>query len=294
MDNDNYKNIINKFIECNELILKNEEHFKKLKYQNNNNEEEDPTYYLIEYKSFKQLKEDLNYENFINKKEEFEEIVKKQIESNSSLLSYNIKKFEQINNFASLLNVLFSNNEVLLINKELWNKICKEGKEKEDGCSFIFNDSEINLFLSDNINVNFNYNNNGIIALNSFYDSNKEIKDKIKVNEDKLLKLFNSMKEYFLFEKKIVDNKIETDKSNSGYLVDKKVIDEWKKNTCYEKLKINYFEKEIYHIHERKDEILNYMAFLYIENKFIEKISFEIESLSSEKLKDFNKKMIWF
>ena len=255
MDNDKCENMINKFIECNEVILKNEEYFQKLKNPNNNNFEPQ-IYYLIDNNLFKKLKDDLNYEIYKkDRKDDFEETLKNQIQSNSEFLAYNIKKFDQINNFASLLNVLFSNNEIILINRELWNKICKEGKEKEDGCSFIFNGSEINLFLSDNININFNYNNNDIIALNSFYDSNKEIKDKIKVNEDKLLKLFNSMKEYFLFEKKIVDNKIETDKSNSGYLVDKKVIDEWKKNTCYEKLKINYYEKEVYKIYERKDEI---------------------------------------
>jgi len=48
MSNDNnngkYKNIINKFIECNELISKNEEYLNKI--QNNNNVE-DPIYYLI-------------------------------------------------------------------------------------------------------------------------------------------------------------------------------------------------------------------------------------------------------
>jgi len=106
-------------------------------------------------------------------KDEYEEIIKKQIESNSTLLSYNIKQFDQINNIASLLNTLFNNNEIILINKELWNKICKEGKEKEDGCFFIFGGQYINIYLSDNIhlNLNLNYINNGIISLNSFYDS---------------------------------------------------------------------------------------------------------------------------
>ena len=33
MDNGKYEKIINKFIECNELILKNEEYFQKLKIQ---------------------------------------------------------------------------------------------------------------------------------------------------------------------------------------------------------------------------------------------------------------------
>ena len=40
-------------------------------------------------------------------------------------------------------------------------------------------------------------------------------------------------------------------KSNSGFLVDKKVIDEWKKRTCYKKIKINYFEKGICEINEK-------------------------------------------
>ena len=289
MDNDKYKNLINKFIECNELILNNEKYFKNLNIQNIDYNENDSFCYLIDYNLFKKLKNDLSYEVFKTKqKGDYEEFVKNQIESNSSLLSYNIKKFEQINNFASLFNVLFNNNKIILINKELWNKICKEGKEKEIGCYYFIFDSNISLFLSDNINVNITYNNNGIITLNSFYDSNKGIKNKIKENEDKLLKLFNLMKEYFLFEKKINDYKIVMNKSYSGFLLDKKVIDEWKKRTCYEKLKINYFEKGIYEINEKIDEIFMYMAFIYTENNFIEHISFEIESLSSDKLKDFN------
>ena len=287
MDNDKYENIINKFIECNELILKNEEYFRKLKNPNYLYIE-DPLCYLIDNKLFKKLKDDLNYEIFKkNAKSKYEKAVKKQIESNPTLSSYKIKKFAQINNIVSLFNVLFGNNEIILINKELWKKICIEGKEKEEGYMYIFDNSNITLFLSENIPINFTDNNSGIITLNSFYDCNKEIKNKIYKNEDKFLKLFNSMKEYFLFEKIISDNKIEGRESNSGYLVDKKVIDEWKKRTCYEKLKINYFEKGICNIDERKNEILNYMAFLYSENNFIDKISFKIESLSSDKLKDF-------
>ena len=287
MDNDKYKNVINKFIECNELISKNEEYFNKI--QNNNNAEE--ICYLIDYNLYKKLKDDLSYEIFkLTQKDEYEENLKKKIESNSPLLSYNIKQFYQINNIASLLNTLFNNNEIILINKELWNIICKEGKEKEEGCFFIFGGQDINIFLSDNIiiNLNLNYINNGIISLNSFYDSNNDKRNKIMENEEKLLKLFNSMKEYFLFEKKISDNKIEIDKNYSGFLVDKKAIDEWKKKTYYDKLKINYFEKGVCEINEKKNEIFLYMAFLYEEKNFIDQISFEIESLSSEKLKDFN------
>ena len=286
MDNDKYKNVINNFIECNKLILKNEEYFNKI--QNNNNVE-DPICYLIDYNLFKKLKDEIKYEIFKAIQEaEYEEIIKNQIESNSTLLSYSIKQFDQLNNIASLLNILFNNNEIILINQELWNKICKEGKEKEEGYFFNFGGQDINIFLSDNININFNYNNNGIISLNSFYDSNNDIRNKIMKNEGKLLKIFNTMKEYFLFEKKISDNKIELDKINLGFLVDKKVIDEWKKKTCYDDLKINYFEKGICEINEKKNEIFMYMAFLYEEKNFIDKVSFEIESLSSEKLKDFN------
>ena len=271
MDNDKCKDVINKFTECNELISKNEEYFKNI--QNNNGE--DSICYLIDYNLFKKLKDEIKYEIFKeNQKAEYEENLKKQIEPNSTLLSYNIKQFDQINNIASLLNALYNNNEIILINKELWNKICKEGKEKEEGCIFVFAGSDINIFFSDNININVNYNNNGIISLNSFNDSNNDIKKKIMDNEEKLLKLFNSMKEYFLFEKKINDNKFDQDKSNSGFLIDKKVIDEWKRKVCYEKLKINYFEKGICEINEKKEEIFMYMAFLYEENNFIKQIFF--------------------
>lgn len=210
-DTEKYQNIINKFIECNELIIKNEEYFKNLKHQNNN--DNDQNYYLIDHNLFKKLKENLSYEAFKNsQKSEYEETLKKQIESNSSLLSYNIKKFDKINNFASLLNVLLNNNEIVIINKELWNKICKEGKEEDEGYICIFVGSEINIFFPENFSVNFTHSDNGIITLNSFYNSNKEIIEKIKENEEKLKKIFNSMGEYFIFEKKFRDNIFEKKK----------------------------------------------------------------------------------
>ena len=118
---DKYTNIINKFIECNKFISKNEKYFKKP------NNEDDQICYLINHNLFKKLKDDLIYDVFKTKqKGEYEKILKKQMQSNSILLSYNIKIFEQINSSAKLLNVLFSNNEIILIKKELWNKICKE------------------------------------------------------------------------------------------------------------------------------------------------------------------------
>ena len=216
MDNDKCENMINKFIECNEVILKNEKYLEKLKNPNNNNNEV-PICYLIDNKFFIKLKDDLNYEVYKkDKKDDFEETLKKQIQSNSEFLSYNIKKFDQINNIASLLNVLLNNNEIILINKELWEIICIEGKENEEGYAFIFDNSNITLFLSENIPINFTDINSGIITLNSFYDSNKEIKNIIKENEDKLLKLFNSMKEYFLFEKTFSDNTNNTNKEQNS------------------------------------------------------------------------------
>ena len=181
MDNDKYKNVIINIIECNELNSNNEEYFNKINV-------EDTICYLIDYNLFKKLKDEIKYEIFkAIQKAEYEEIIKKQIESNSTLLSYNIKQFDQINNIVSILNILFNNNEIILVNKELWEKICKEGKEKEEGCICIFGGSDINIFLSDNITLNLTYNNNGIITLNSFYNSNTEKKNRIMNNKEKLL-----------------------------------------------------------------------------------------------------------
>ena len=76
MDNDKYKDVINKFIECNELISKNEEYLKNI--QNNNNNDENLICYLIDYSLFKKLKEDLSYEIFTAiQKDEYEINLKK-------------------------------------------------------------------------------------------------------------------------------------------------------------------------------------------------------------------------
>ena len=74
MDNDKYKDVINKFTECNELISKNEEYFKNI--QNNNGE--DSICYLIDYNLFKKLKDEIKYEIFKGiQKAEYEENLKK-------------------------------------------------------------------------------------------------------------------------------------------------------------------------------------------------------------------------
>ena len=209
----------------------------------------------------------------------------------------------QIESYQDLKNKLYNNNEYLLISESLWSNICKRGKENESCIEYYINDSDLYFILKDNTFVYFR-NNKNILNKTSYISSedikkietplninndiiinaenkkdlkeanNYEKNDNIidvqnnenKNNKDKLSNLIKIMLEYYLFERKIKEEtkSLVKEVNNSGYLIDKKIINNWKKSVNYEKIKDNFFSKYLQNNisvlkKEQKESILDFM-----------------------------------
>ena len=209
----------------------------------------------------------------------------------------------QIESYQDLKNKLYNNNEYLLISESLWSNICKRGKENESCIEYYINDSDLYFILKDNTFVYFS-NNKNILNKTSYISSedikkietplninndiiinaenkkdlkeanNYEKNDNIidvqnnenKNNKDKLSNLIKIMLEYYLFERKIKEEtkSLVKEVNNSGYLIDKKIINNWKKSVNYEKIKDNFFSKYLQNNisvlkKEQKESILDFM-----------------------------------
>ena len=296
-------------------------------YQNLNNNYERHRGYLIDRNKFEEYKKILKYYIYLKGENEYQ---LKSNEFDSNLNSTNIKQFEKVE-FKSpndLLDKLLNNNEYTLINVPLWQSICINGKENEDFIYYYINKSNL-YFTLNNEKIYFKHNKN-ILDINSFiYDKNENaIKDKNNINDnnnvkrninnnidsnninnneekdaqinnnindhknnnDKILYLIDIMMKFYLFKKKFIND---PNINDTGYLIDKKEIDKWKKSTNYENIEYNFFDKYLKDnsefSNEQKDEIINYIK----NNNFDLNNKIQIESLnfkSKEELESFHLK----
>ena len=269
--------------------------------------------YMIDYIEYEKLKDDLHYNAYKNN---YNEYFDKIICTIVSLESENkpkieLRRFEQIKikSYRELINLL-NNNEYIFINNYLWICTCKNGKENESSLNYWVKKSAFYFFLEDEnyanfipnknivnkkkliINEQILTNNNEIknIDNNEIYNNsetpdNYSIKRNLKIENDirdKLTNIIDIMFEYYIFEVK--EYKIK--KESKGYLIDKKLIDQWKKSVNYEIIKENYFVNNSENIlsSELKNKILVEMVEL---NKNIENNICEIKSLEFNTIKDF-------
>ena len=284
--------------------------------------------YLIDLKEFDQCKNDILYQDYKNDIKEYDDKINVKIFALSTIdKSFELKKFEQvkIESYQELKDKLFNNNEYLLINTELWYNICKFEKENESYIKYYINNSELYFILNDNHSIHFKHNNNILnkasyisidddkiveTSKNRNIDINVTIDNEYNVeevnnndqnnifqnegnndNKEKLSKLIDIMMEYYLFEKKLKDDtkSLAEDITNSGYLIDKKIIDNWKNATNYEKIKeiffLEYFQNNNSILtKELKDKILNFMT--NNNNKF-EFNNIKIKSLTHLTIEEF-------
>jgi len=287
-----------------ESIIEYENYINQI-YNNLNENDEEHKGYLIDSKEFENLKQDINLDIYKVLKQEYKEQIKIKL---STLISENksieLKKFEQeeIKSFIEFSNKIQNNKEFILINTDLWKTICKKEKENEEPLMYYINKSELFLILKDNNSMYFRINknilnkqsfisqNNNIIQPNHNIDNNVDIdnqndnKNNInnnenqnnnynKINEfnEKLENIINAIEEFYLFQKNII-LKCNNSKEpiDFGYLIDKKLIEKWKKITNYEKIKNNYlnnyFKKNKNLSKEERDEIIKYIKSQNIEN----------------------------
>ena len=324
------KNIFeNEMNQCYNYCKKIEEYEKYVNqnYQNLNNNYVPYRGYLIDLREFEKFKEYINYKIFKENKNNYKErmLVKLVLKKKS----FKLKKFV-INKFQSsddLLNLLYEGHEYIIINIELGNNLCEKGKENESFFIYYINKEDLLICLN-NTYVYFKHNKN-IISKNLIiykaiqnkniinidnnqlkyskfinYDINKSLVDdkssksrrkninnNIIINE--LLSLVEIMKDFYLFEKKISEKfKSANEFINSGYFIDKKIIDEWKQNTKYNDIKSNYF---VNHLNDKSEldnkiVIINYLSQTNNKIEINNKLKFKsINNLTKEEFKNFTK-----
>ena len=135
MENNNiYSSIINEYKNLCRSISNYEKYLNDIyTYLNSNNIPHKG--YLIDLKEFEKLKEDLDYQLYKTKNNEYEDNIQMKIvllESENK--SYQLNKIEKIELFSSdaFFNLLDEKNEYIFINTDLWRVLCKKGKENDN------------------------------------------------------------------------------------------------------------------------------------------------------------------
>ena len=187
------------------------------------------------------------------------------------------------------------NNNILNFNVYISNRINTIKKSE--------NIKNINLKELAKINIYNNNIDNSIIPRTIIVKKQTfKSKNKIDINQNlnktnfndkmKILNLINIMKELFLFEKNICSNNNNSFKEdiNSGYFINKRLVDKWKFNINYEKIKENFFEKYLKNdrkmlTNEQKNEILNYI--LKLNNNIDINNNIRLISLNNLEEKEF-------
>ena len=318
MGDNNRVNCINNIILCCKSIFEYENFLNQIYSNIKDNTNIKLEGYLIDLKEFEKFKIDIDYqlykENIYDYKDDISVKITLLFSENKPLIE--LKRFKQlkIKSNQELLNIFSNKNEYILINSEIWNYICKKGKESESFITYYINNSNLYFSLEDGSFAYFQHNKN-ILNIDSFIKRQEDkiiesMTNKNKIldnndndssnhnensnekkefifnninNDNKLLSLINVMEEFFSFENEII--KESSDIINSGYLIDKKSIDKWKNYTFYEIIKKNYFkrflEQKIQILEKEKEEILNYMIDLINKNNFEINNEIHIKSLHS-------------
>ena len=190
-----------------------------------------------------------------------------------------IPKLEQIrcDRLSDLINYINNNEELLIINTELWNIIGNNSNAVY--IDYFIDDSKIMLILG-NENICFKHNNN-ILNKNSIINS-------IESKNQELYEIIDTVIEYYNLENNFISNinNYVKNQIEIGYLINKKWIDEWQKNTHYEKIKKDYLYNNIID-KNLKNKILNYLLANNISQININYNNNNININSSKELENF-------
>ena len=207
--------------------------------------------YIINLKEYNELKDSIHYDNlkeYITDEDLCKEKIKELFESEKIDDIKKISMIIEIKKKNKLKKLLESKNEFKLISKELCDTIYKK-KEEIEPKIYIIDYPSLLLFLSQNELVSFSINDN-ILNRNSF----------ISYGEIKILNLAKSLFEFHNFTNKIemnLKNKPIGDYKDSGFLVNKTWIDNWKKFSNYDRIKFD--EKDSIDKSKLINQIISYI-----------------------------------
>ncbi len=155
--------------------------------------------------------------------------------------------------------MIYNNNKLILISKELWKIICKKGKEDEEPILYYIKSNKISFETEDKIKICFKKQKDNIIDISSFISENSS-------NIDEFKNILNDIKKYYNFEEKFIKDllKEEKDSQKMDYLVCKNWLEKWKRYSYYEEIKKNFLKNN----KSLNDEmIINELIYLKETNK---------------------------
>ena len=231
-DNDN-KTIekINKVYEYCKAISKFERKVEII--SKNHNWVETHEGFIINLKEYIELKDSIHYDNlkeYITDEELCKDKIKELLESEKIEDIKGISMIKEIKDKKELKNLIESNYEFKLINKDLCDILYKKNGEIKPKI-YIIDYPSLLLLIGKGEIVSFSINNN-ILNKDSF----------ISYGEIKLLNLAKSLLEFHNFTNKIemnLKNKPVGEYKDCGYLVSKNWIDIWKKFSNYDRIKFD-------------------------------------------------------
>ena len=218
--------------------------------------------YLINQKIIEEIKNKINYKYYKNKFNEFDFSQIDDIQQKDCTCEE--IEFRDSN---YLLNMLFNGNKYILINVDLWQLLCKEGKENTPPIIYEINYSQIKFKLDEDqkIIIFSNYkNNNNLIEKQFFYDYYNPEFNRYKFNYDNIVgNIFRFIKGYYKYEKEFKDDLkyLNKGKMNFGYLVDFDWFNELEKFYDYLNIKSNYLDQN-----KDQKEIIDYIIYVQTLN----------------------------
>ena len=220
--------------------------------------------YLINLEKIEEIKTKINY---TTNKNNYNNLIQSPSDNQNRKL-YTIGEIE-FKNSNYLLNMLLNKNKYIIINRNLWKFLCKEGKENNEPIIYYINYSQIKFRLKDGKELTFTNWKNNQISKDSFYSYGFPEYYKYESDFNNIEKnIYNKVKEYYDYEIFFKNSlsKVKKEKHNIGYLVDINWFYKWENFFDYSHIKFicstDYLEQG-----KKKKDIIDCLIYIQEYNK---------------------------
>ena len=240
-------------LENNSLLLKYqkaiyefEKRLEDIKYEKNNNKTRENEGHLINLNNYEEFIKKIQYDKYKNP--EYYNNVDGNISESEKIYINQI----EFNTYEYFLNMIYNENKYIIINNELWEKVCNKGEENKLTINYEINSYNIYLRLINGKKLVFTNCGDNILESTTCSNVTSDT-----TNYDEIKNIYNFIKKCSEFEKKFMNDLISSNSNqDDGYFVDKDWIDQWKLYSNYEEIKNNYLEKNRKEKYKRSNNIL--------------------------------------
>ena len=284
---DDAKNELNEFVNYNKAIFEYEDTIEKFNKIDDKNSDSNKkrSGYLVDWKEFEELKNNLNHKK-IKEKDIKKGECKKYFDKGKFNKIKKIKPFE-IKSYQYFINMLLNKNEYMIITDNLFEIICEKQYIYQSNVIYSINKSKIILYFEDDKKLIISN-----LYKNKINDYTLSLKEADKKSFDKFENLLENIVIYNKFEKKFIDELKKSKPSSSlgnntqcNYLINKIWLDEWIYFSDYKNIKETYFQTnlDLKKDQNMKQEIINKL----IEHQEEYKNTYKLNKL---KILEFNNK----